>query len=349
MTLARLLCDHPHITQLTFVSSSQAGKEIGAVLPHLSLPYGRLASPHFLSLEEARHADYDVIFSALPHLHSMSTYRPWIGKTCIIDLSADMRIPDETLFSRAYHVPIPDAAHAARAAYGISELYSTRIREANIIANPGCYALTVLMALVPLMRGRILTGPLNVCAISGISGAGRTPNQRMLFCERAENVAAYSAGTAHRHWAEIYYYARQAWENAAHPANDNSAAHDAPPFELRFIPHLAPMQKGIAVTIASHIRADLVGADADAAIELCFQKAYQNSPFARRSPRPYPETKDVRGSNRFDWNWRIEGNTIYLFAVIDNLIKGAAGQAIQNMNIHCGFPETAGLPLHAEL
>jgi N-acetyl-gamma-glutamyl-phosphate reductase len=185
--------------------------------------------------------------------------------------------------------------------------------------------------LLPLLRDGLVSGPVSVTAMSGISGAGRTAKENLLFTERSENVNAYAPGSSHRHWAEISHYAGRYLEAGAEA-------------RILFTPHLVPIKRGIAATTTCMLAGRT---DAETVAE-SLERAYGNEPFVGFSPRDIPETRDVRGSNRCDIGFHTEGGMLLLFSVIDNLEKGAAGQAVQNMNVRFGFEETAGLTTWGE-
>ncbi len=339
--LIHLLLGHDRVDAITLCSQSSAGESIDALYPSIARHRGKKITDNgrMLSSRDAKSRSYDLVFAALPHDESLRLYRHWIGKAPIIDLSADLRLPDR------YDSDTP----SVRIAYGLSELFRDDIAKADIIANPGCYPTAALLPLLPLARHRLLEGAIDIFAISGISGAGGTPRRNFQFCERAENANAYSPGRSHKHWFEIsYYYAAARALPASADSAESAAANraDAAALEearrsIRFAPHLAPLRQGIAATTICSLRRAV---DEEEMRDI-FDRFYRQFPFVTRSARDIPETRDVRGTNRCDYGWRLDGKTLYLFSAIDNMVKGAAGQAIQNMNIRFGFPETTGLPL----
>jgi N-acetyl-gamma-glutamyl-phosphate reductase len=337
LLLMRMLGEHPAVEEILAVSSSQPGARIHEVDPGLSasatakIPGGVLSSVAD-AVKAVQNRAVDVVFSALPHLKSAEVCAPLFGSTVVIDLSADFRIRDPAVFKVAYGALLPRPDLLPGAVYGLAEWYAAGIRTANIIANPGCYPTATLLPLLPLARAGILKGTAIVNAISGISGAGRKEKVDLLYVERSENVNAYSHGTSHRHASEI--------------TQELTAASRG--LSLLFTPHMAPLRRGMAVTTVVEL-ADGEGAANDAVIAQSLQAAYGACPFIRLTGARVPQTRDVWGSNRCDIGWKREGRHLMLFSVIDNLVKGASGQAVQNMNIRFGIPETTGLRAGGEM
>lgn len=336
MILFRLLSTHPHIGTILPVSSSQSGlpvSEMDAGL-HPSLIGDKCGASggRLMTLDEAAAEKPDVVFAALPHLKSAEICGPFFGNTVVIDLSADFRINDPAVFTRAYGEEPPRADLLKQSVYGLCEIYHTRIAEADIIANPGCYPTCTLLPLIPLLETGIIRGKIIVNALSGISGAGKKAKENLLFCERTENTNAYAPGKNHRHCQEIQQEVTIAGHTKGTP-------------EVFFTPHLVPIKRGMAVTTVTTL-ADGAG---EKEVESILGEKYSGSPFIACRGTEVPETRDVRGSNRCDIGWHTEESTLFLFSVIDNLVKGASGQAVQNMNIRFGFEESAGLPLQGEL
>jgi N-acetyl-gamma-glutamyl-phosphate reductase len=334
--LLRLLGEHPEVKEIIAVSSSQAGQAARDVDPGLSPAVEKKMSRHggrLVGVDEAVKAasarELDVVFSALPHLKSAEICAPFLGRTVVIDLSADFRLKDPATFARAYGSAIPRPDLAARSVYGLTEWYTDRIRSADIIAAPGCYPTATLLPVLPLARAGLIRGTVIVNAISGISGAGKKEKTDLLYCERSENVNAYSPGTSHRHAPEI--------------AQELSAANAS--MSLLFTPHMAPLRRGMAVTTV----VELAGPLSSEAVGQAYRDAYGGRPFISFTGDRIPHTRDVWGSNRCDIGWKVEGSHLMLFSVIDNLVKGASGQAVQDMNIRFGIDECAGLPSGGEL
>jgi N-acetyl-gamma-glutamyl-phosphate reductase len=337
LILLRILAEHPDVHGILAVSSSQAGARVRTVDPGLpprieeKIP-GALLSSVADALHAALNGEIDVVFSALPHLKSAEICAPLFGKTVVIDLSADFRIHDPSVFKTAYGSPVPRPELLPRAVYGLSEWHTDALRTADIIANPGCYPTATLLPLLPLARAGLLTGTVIANAISGISGAGRKEKADLLFCERSENVNAYNPGTSHRHSSEMLQEIREAHGSLS----------------LLFTPHMAPLRRGMAVTTVVELAGDPPQSGAGS-VEALLQKAYGTRPFIGLAGSRVPQTREVWGSNRCDIGWQREGRHLMLFSAIDNLVKGASGQAVQNMNIRFGIPETVGLRAGGEM
>lgn len=331
MLLLRILAHHPQIKSVIASSRSGAGAVVEESDPGLSaatLRTGRL-HPTVLAPEEALEHGADVVFSALPHLTSAEVCAPILGKTVLIDLSADFRFTDARMFTAAYGEEPPAPDYQERAVYGLVERARNDIRSAMIIANPGCYPTATLLPLLPIVEaGFIVPGSIVVNALSGISGAGRKEKRTLLFAERTETVSAYNPGTLHRHSYEI--------------REQIDLVHGGTAEGLLFTPHLVPIKQGMAVTTAIEVT------DAKASID-ALVASYESEPFVRLLGEEPPETAHCRGTNEIRIGVRREGRRLILMSAIDNLWKGASGQAVQNMNVRFGFTENAGLVREAEL
>jgi N-acetyl-gamma-glutamyl-phosphate reductase len=336
--LLRILSEHPDVQQIMAASSSQAGTKVRAADPGLppgiegKIPGGLLVTPQDVLGAAAQKGRIDVVFSALPHLKSAEICAPLFGKTVVIDLSADFRLHDPAVFLKAYGVPVPRPDLLSSATYGLSEWHTAAIRKADIIANPGCYPTATLLPLLPLAREGLLKGAVIVNAISGISGAGRKEKADLLYVERSENVNAYNPGSSHRHAPEI-----------AQELLSASAS-----LSLLFTPHMAPLRRGMAVTTVVELAREPAESGPGSIAEI-FERAYGARPFICIAGGRVPQTREVWGSNRCDIGWKREGRHLMLFSVIDNLVKGASGQAVQNMNLRFGIPETTGLRTAGEM
>jgi N-acetyl-gamma-glutamyl-phosphate reductase len=335
--LVRILSDHPEVSTILAASSSQAGTRARTADPGLPLsiedkvPGGVLISPADV-VRAVDKGGIDVVFSALPHLKSAEICAPLLGRTVVVDLSADFRLHDPAVFQKAYGVPVPRPDLLGQAVFGLAEWHTEALRKADLIANPGCYPTATLLPLLPLARAGLLEGTVIVNAISGISGAGRKEKVDLLYVERSENVNAYNPGTSHRHAPEI--------------AQELLAADGG--LSLLFTPHMAPLRRGMAVTTVVELAREPAASGAGSIPDI-YAQAYAGRPFVTACPDRVPQTRDVWGSNRCDIGWRREGKHLLLFSVIDNLVKGASGQAVQNMNLRFGIPETAGLRTAGEL
>ena len=326
-TLARLLAEHPDVRTLVLASGSRAGAPVAEAVPELS-PRGLPAvdGGTLASVDEAAAAGVDVVFAALPHLSSAQTLEPFLSRTVVVDLSADFRIADPARFAAAYGQPPARPDLLGDAVYGLPERYRERLRSADLIASPGCFPTAVLLPLLPVLAAGLVNDPVVACAVTGLSGAGRKADAEWTFCDRSETAAAYNPGTSHRHVPEMVQEMEAVRPGAS----------------LWFTPHTAPMKRGIAATITAPAAA---GADTEA-VGAALRAAYGDAPFVRLLEDRLPATGSVWGSNRCDIAWRVDGGAVLLFAALDNLVKGAAGQAVQAMNLRMGLPEERGLPMH---
>lgn len=332
MILLRLLADHPDVEEIIPVSSSRMGQPAASVDPGIGKAIEKklnLCNGNLVTLEDAAAMNPDVVFAGLPHLESANICKPFFGKSVVIDLSADFRIKNHELFARAYGQEPPRPDLLPDSVYGLCEVYADDIKKADIIANPGCYPTCTLLPIIPLAKAGLLKGKIVANALSGISGSGRKAKVQSLFCERTENCCAYLPGQTHRHFTEIL----------SQIDNFDSS------LDLFFTPHLVPLKRGMEVTTVIELKKKVTEAE----VAQIYADFYGSRPFVNLVPGTLPESKNVWGSNRCDISYQIQGNTIMLFSVIDNLVKGASGQAVQNMNIRFGFKETAGLSLYGEL
>ncbi len=329
MLLLRLLEKHPKVSSILPVSGSKTGNWVWEEDPGLGMRLESLGlyedcQGRFLSVDEAAAQKPDVVFAALPHLESARICEPFFGISVVIDLSADFRSKSPTLFEEAYGQKPPRPDLLEKAVYGLAEWNTEAIKTADLIANPGCYPTCSLLPLLPLYQAGLIQGRPIINALSGISGAGKKATLNMLMTERGENAGTYNPGRKHRHSKEI----------------EEQMGEVSGGTKILFQPHLVPMKRGMASTIvvpmASGRKAEEVPG--------IWSEAYKGRPFVQWSSR-IPQTLDVWGSNRCDMSWQDEGDTLLLFSVIDNLMKGASGQAVQNMNLRFGFPENEGLPL----
>ena len=332
--LMRLLLDHPGVDTVLPVSSSAVGSPVderdSGLGPDIGgkLPEGRV----FLSRDDALKVAPDAVFAALPPGSSAEFAAPFIGKSVIFDLSADFRLRDAAVHERTYGFAAPFPELRETTVYGLAEHYRDAIAGADIIAVPGCFPTCILLPVLPVAAAGLIDGPIIANPITGISGAGRKAKETSLFVERSENVVAYNPGSVHRHVPEM-------------SQEILAAGSEAP---LLFTPHLAPLRRGMEATITLPVSLPAEEAAGRAAAVL--KSVYDGEPFIRLVGDSIPATRDVVGSNRCDIGWKTEAigrdaSVLMLFSVTDNLMKGAAGQAVQDFNIRFGFSETAGLPL----
>ena len=321
--LVRLLARHPNVAIRLLTAERRAGGTMAEVFPHL----GGLELPGLVALEDAAYDDIDMVFCALPHGTTQGVVAALPARLKIVDLSADFRLADVETYAAWYGHEHRAPALQAEAVYGLTEFARDAVAKARLVANPGCYPTSAQMPLVPLIEaGLIEAGEIIIDAKSGVSGAGRGTKETNLFAEVSEGIHAYGVAT-HRHAPEI----EQGLSLAAGRA-----------VMVNFTPHLMPMSRGILAT--GYVRL-ANGADADGLrAHLCVR--FDAEPFVRVLPEgAMPATRHVRGSNHCligVFADRLAGRAIVI-SVIDNLVKGASGQAVQNMNLMAGFPETAGL------
>ncbi len=322
--LTRILSRHSEV-ELTVVTSRQyAGKPLSEVYPHLG-GISELFCENVDTDELVQRAD--LFFTAVPHQTAMEIVPQLLdaGKK-VVDLSADFRIRRADVYEKWYQ--IHTAPHLLEeAVYGLPELYRDKVKGARLVANPGCYPTSVILALAPLLRqGVIDPTTIIIDSKSGTSGAGRGAAVGSLFCEVADGFRAYKVGE-HRHTPEIEQ------ELSGLAGKD---------LTVSFTPHLLPMSRGILSTVYAQLDKPVRPED----VYDVYRDAYQDEPFVRVcNPGVFPATQYVRGSNFCDVSFKVDTRTgrIVVVSVIDNLVKGAAGQAVQNMNLLCGFEETMGL------
>ena len=324
--LLRILSQHPEASIQAITSRKEAGIGVAELFPSLR---GRV-SLKFCDPAEAGLEKCDVVFFATPNGIAMQQARSLLDAGVrIIDLAADFRIKDVATWEKWYSMPHACPDLVAEAVYGLPEVNRDKIRGARLIANPGCYPTAVQLGFLPLIEAGIVDLDHLVADVkSGVSGAGRNAEIHTLFAEAADNFKAYGV-SGHRHLPEI----RQGLSNAA-----------TRPVGLTFVPHLTPMIRGIHATLYARLAGD-------ADLQALYEKRYADEPFVDVLPAgTHPETRSVRGSNlcRIAVHRPQDGNMAVILSVTDNLVKGAAGQAVQNMNLMFGLPETLAID-HAPL
>jgi len=324
--LLRLLSQHPDVQLHAITSRKESGLAVADMFPNLR---GHV-DLRFQTPEDAALDQCDVVFFATPHGVAMAQAPDLLAHGVrVIDLAADFRLQDVDAFERWYKMPhsCPDVLHEA--VYGLPELDRDRIRQARVVGNPGCYPTTVLLGLAPILQaGRALVDVSHIIADSksGVSGAGRKTQVASLFSEAADNFAAYGVA-GHRHHPEI---------------SECLTRIAGVPVGLTFVPHLVPMIRGMFSTLYLRILPEAMDTD----FQALFVQRYADEPFVDVMPAgSLPQTRSVRASNmlRIAVHRPGGGDTLVVLVVQDNLVKGAAGQAVQNMNLMFGFPETTGL------
>ena len=322
--MLRLLAGHPHMRIKAATANSLAGRSLESVFPHLASVF----DGPMTRAEDVDYSQMDLVFSCLPHGASQDLVEG-LPETCrVVDLSADYRFRDADLYSEVYGRSHLNAKATQSAVYGLTEFARLALPEADLVACPGCYPTATLLCLLPLAERKLVrSDSLIIDAKSGVSGAGRGLKEGNLFCEAAEGLHPYAVG-AHRHAPEIEQELSQRFGQELH---------------VTFTPHLIPMTRGELVTIY----ADATESHSAESVHAGLSEAYANEPFVRVRPfgDPPPDTRHVRGTNRCEiavFADRAPGRVI-IVGVIDNLVKGSAGQALQNANLMFGFDEGEGL------
>jgi N-acetyl-gamma-glutamyl-phosphate reductase len=321
--LLRILFRHKDVHVKKVFANNNAGKRVdevyGVFRGQTNLVYEKY-SPDQIS-------DSDVVFIALPSGDAMHII-PEILKANkrVIDLGGDFRLKDASIYQKFYKHEHVSKEFLAQSAYGLPEWNSERIRKSQLIANPGCYATSAILPLLPLVKEDIIEEKgIIINSLSGVSGAGRSTSIELSFSEVNESVRAYKVGV-HQHTPEI--------ESVISDASGRDVT-------VTFVPHLIPITRGINTSVYARLKRAATQVDVSA----IYQKYYSKAPFVRVDAAAIPEIKNVNYTNFCDIGFRIDerNRTIVLLSVIDNLVKGAAGQAVQNMNIMFGFNETEGL------
>lgn len=319
--LLRLLVRHPYVEVVALTSRSDH-RNVAEVHPALD---GRLD----LNLEDLNAEELaervDVVFCCLPHVASMETVPKLLASGLkVVDLSADYRLSDPAVYEKWYGHVHTDPTRLGATVYGLPELYREKIKGQSLVANPGCYTSTSILALAPLISGGFVKpNTIIIDAKSGVSGAGRSPKVTTLFAECNDSITAYGVGT-HRHKPEIEMVLTDA---------------TGEPTRVIFTPHLVPMDRGILATIYAEPAKTATQDDLLAAM----REFYRDEPFIVVTEQ-LPATKHVSGTNTCRMTVRVvDDGTVIVFSTLDNLIKGASGVAVQNFNIICGFDETTAL------
>jgi len=320
--LARLLHQHPEVELTSVTGRSAAGQELCQVFPHLSN----------LGLTiEAKLGEVDFVFSAMPHKDSAQEVIPLIDAGLkVVDISADFRLKDAEEYPRWYGFTHPAPQLLSQAVYGLPELHRAQVASAQLVANPGCYPTGAILALAPAIKEGITTPDIIIDSKSGISGAGRSLSLQTHFSEVNEDTSAYALG-GHRHLPEIAQELKLLGAEAP---------------SITFVPHLIPMTRGILTTAYAPLVPGKIAAGKKGEEELreLYLDFYKDEPFVRVAEAP-PHTKHTWGNNTCFVYPTIDHRTerLVVISCIDNLVKGAAGQAIQNMNLMLGLAETTGL------
>ncbi|MBO0758751.1 MAG: N-acetyl-gamma-glutamyl-phosphate reductase [Bradyrhizobiaceae bacterium] len=326
--LVRLLVRHPQVDIVLLTADRRAGQEMRAVFPQFS----HLNLPKLVAIESIdwKAAGLDLVFGALPHATTQTVIKDLLEKaprTKVVDLSADFRLADPIAYARWYGHAHQAPELQKEAVYGLVEVYRTKIKSARLVANPGCYTSCAQLPLIPLITAKAIDpDEIVIDAKSGMTGAGRAARENMLFSEVSEGFHAYGVGH-HRHMAEL---------------DQEFTAAAGREVIVSFTPHLVPMNRGILSTI--YVRG--LGGQSPEDLLATLHAFYHQEPFVHVLPfGELPQTRHVRGSNMTYIGVasdRIKGRAI-IGSALDNLVKGASGQAVQNMNLMLGLPETMGL------
>ncbi len=334
--LVRLMLSHPYAELAAVTSRQYAGQTLGQIFPkfanHPKASTLRFSEPKAELLARAAR----IVFLALPHGVAAEFAAPLLQLGCqVIDLSADFRVKSPAVYKEFYAHDHPAPDLLPQAVYGLPEIYREQIKNASLVASPGCYPTSVLLPLIPLLKAGLIK-PAGIIAdsLSGVSGAGRKAELDYLFVECNESVRPYGL-PKHRHLSEI--------EQELSLAAGETVT-------IQFTPHLIPVNRGILTTLylapAEHFGDAKEMAELGEKITATYRKAYGNEPFVRLlDGKALPDTKNVVGTNVIEIAWRLDPRTgrLIVMSAEDNLTKGASGQAVQSLNLMCGYPETAGL------
>ncbi|HYN99333.1 MAG TPA: N-acetyl-gamma-glutamyl-phosphate reductase [Actinomycetota bacterium] len=318
--LLRILGSHPDIEVASAAASSQVGKPVAELYPALD----SVAHLSFVSVEDALAADVELVFSSLPHNASMGLFST--GGPKVVDLGGDHRLDDALQYEEWFGEAHAKPESLASWVYGLTEFHRKEVSGADRVANPGCYATAALLVLAPLLAAGVIEGEsIHIDAKSGVSGAGRAGGEGFDFCSANENLSPYTV-TGHKHIAEI---------------EQELALAAGRPTRVSFVPHLVPMNRGILASCSAAATPGTTQGDLWSALA----EAFRSEAFVRILDKDLPRTKRLSGTNFAEVAVRLDDRTgrVLAFAAIDNLGKGAAGQAVQNANLMFGLPESSGL------
>jgi len=320
--LARLLYQHPRVELKSVVGRSAAGQKLGDVFPYLN--------ETGILIKDKLDGDIDVVFSAMPHKSSVDIVPALLNKGIkVVDVSADFRLKDASEYPVWYGFNHPAPQLLEEAIYGLPELHRNEIISANLIANPGCYSTSAILALAPMLKEKLVYSDIIIDSKSGVSGAGRSLSLATHYSEANESTCAYSIG-GHRHLPEI----KQELERL----------NPGFPLAITFVPHLVPMTRGILSSCYARLNEGWLDGSAKEKLQQLYREFYKDAPFIRIMGKP-PQTKYAWGNNSCFIYPTVDLRTerFIVISCLDNLVKGGAGQAVQNMNLMFNLPETTGL------
>lgn len=322
--LVKLITNHPDAELKAITSNRYKGKAFSDIFPSMRSFDSLICEG--LDIESFP-GDIDVVFLALPHKVSMDHAPAFLDKNIkVVDLSADYRFTDVTAYESAYQ-PHSSSALLNRSVYGLSEIFKGDIRKTDLVGNPGCYPTSILLPLIPLLNEKLIRPDGIICdSKSGVSGAGRGLSLTTHYCEVNDSFSAYKIGN-HRHTPEI---------------NEKLSQFSNSSVSITFTPHLLPLTRGMLSTIYVNLNKNTKRAD----IERVYDQYYKDTPFVRvLNKNQFPAISHVNGTNYCDFGFHVDEGSgqLIIISAIDNLLKGAAGQAVQNMNLMFGVKETAGL------
>jgi N-acetyl-gamma-glutamyl-phosphate reductase len=334
--LVRLLLHHPHAELVAVTSRQYAGQTLAQVFPKFA-SHPKSQSLHFSEPKaEVLAKQADVVFLALPHGVATEYTVPLLNAGCVvIDLSADFRLKSAETYKEFYAQDHPAPDLLKKSVYGLPEIYRDEIKKSLLVASPGCYPTSILLPTIPLLKAGLVK-PTGIIAdsLSGVSGAGRKAEMDHLFCECNESVRPYGV-PKHRHLSEI---------------EEQLSLAAGTKVTIQFTPHLIPVNRGILTTLClapgKHFSTEAEMKALNEKISAAYAKAYGKEPFVRLlEGNALPDTKNVSSTNVIEIAWRLDARTgrLIVMSAEDNLVKGASGQAVQSLNIVCGWPETAGL------
>ena len=324
LELVKILCRHPEVSIRFMTSESKAGQPLNNVFA--ATPHHPEARQPLVSSEEAPLDEIDVAFLCLPHAAAAETAMRVLGAGArVVDLSADFRLKNAAVYQTWYKHEHPAPQLLAEAVYGLTEFVREQLPGARLVANPGCYPTSILLPLMPVLCAGAAAGTIIADSKSGVSGAGRTPKQNTHFVEVSDNFSPYSIGRSHRHLPEI---------------EQGMGLFTEQPPPLIFSPHLLPVPRGILSTIY----VPLAGNWSEDRVRQLFQAQFENEPFVHvLGAGELASLAHVVNTNHCVIGLTFASDTLIITSAEDNLIKGASGQAVQNMNVMFGCHETAGL------